>query len=210
MKAYRDKYAPSWLLEEVRRKTRDDGTMCSADLALYTRALMPSLAPKVDSPPSEATFEWVKRPVESVAQVSGYIDGSRLNADHTLYGLCARQGWAIAAFDKEDKLAAAAHGRTPLWAAGIHATELWGLLMAAQTFDPGCSLKVDFQPVQKGSQRDRAWAMAPNRKFARAWGPVASALEGDTKRVIWMPAHCNPNNIEHRKLSDGSPLTAAD
>ena len=82
--------------------------------------------------------------------------------------------------------------------------------MAVQTFDPACSLKVDCLAVQKGAQRGMAWASAPNRKFARAWGPVAVALEDDTSRITWMPAHCNLGSIEHKKLSNGSPLTAAD
>eukprot|EP00973_Karenia_brevis_P049407 6855064-Karenia_brevis.AAC.1 len=55
-----------------------------------------------------------------------------------------------------------------------------------------------------------AWAAAPERKFGRAWGPVAAALDGEAKRVVWMPAHCTESNIEHKKCSDGAPLTAAD
>ena len=81
--------------------------------------------------------------------------------------------------------------------------------MAVQTFDPGCSLKVDCLAVKKGSQRDLAWASAPNRKFARAWGPIAVALEDDVSRVTWMPAHCSLRDTEHKQLGDGSPLTAA-
>ena len=48
------------------------------------------------------------------------------------------------------------------------------------------------------------------KKFARAWGLVAIALEGDTERVCWMPAHCSQENTDHKKLSNGTSLTKAD
>ena len=131
--------ASSWLLDEVSRKIGVDGSVSAGDFGLYTRALMPSPIAKVDPPPAEHTFEWVKVPESSDVQVTSYVDGSRLDAEHDLYGFCARQGWAIAAYDDKDELVMAAHGRTPFWADGIHATELWGLLMAVQTCDPGSS-----------------------------------------------------------------------
>ena len=84
------------------------------------------------------------------------VDGSRLDADNDLYSFCARQGWAIAAYDDNDELVATAHGRTPFWAKRIHATELWGLLMALQTIDPHCPLKVDCFAVQTSALRDAA------------------------------------------------------
>ena len=160
-------------------------------------------------PPSEETFVWVKTPDSSVSQAHGYVDGSRLDAEHDLHGFCARQGWAIAAFDDEDKLVAAAHGVTPIWAEGIHATELWGLLQALLSFDPSCPLFVDCKAVQLGTLRDMVWANAPCRTFARAWGPVAQALEGDSNRVAWMPAHNAMTGFEHKKLSNGNALQKA-
>jgi hypothetical protein len=150
---------------------------------------------------------WVKEPHPDAVQAQGYVDGSRLDGEHDLHGLCARQGWAFAAFDNDDELVAAAHGRTPWWAEGIHATELWGLLKAVQTLDPGCPLLVDCQAVQIGSQKGEAWAIAPSRAFARAWGPVAAALEEATDRVSWMPAHNAATGLEHKKRSDGKALT---
>ena len=144
----------------------------TAEADLLTRALMPSLEPRIDRPPPDATFKWIKAPSRFASQVQGYVDGSRLYAEHELCGLVARQGWAIAAYDDNRQLVAAAHGRTPAWADGIHAAELWGLLMATQSFDPGCALKVTCLSVQQGSVRDIGWATAPGRKFARAWAPL--------------------------------------
>ena len=100
-------------------------TLSPADRDLLTRGIAASPAPKLDAPPAQETFEWVVRPDPQAVQSNGYIDGSRLDAEHDLHGLCARQGWAIAAYDQDQKLVAAAHGRTPPWADGIHATELW-------------------------------------------------------------------------------------
>ena len=167
---------------------------------------MESPAPSLDSPPAADTFEWVVEPDMQAVQVDAYIDGSRLDAEHDLCGLCARQGWAIAAYDQEHKLVAAAHGRTPLWASGIHATELWGLLMAVQSFDPGCTLKVDCAAVQLGSKRDSAWATAPCRPLARAWAPICNGLIDDRERVVWMPAHNTAATISGKRLSNGQPL----
>jgi len=184
--------------------------MEAAHLDLFTRALMPTPAVAVDQPPKEATFEWVKMPTPGAQHAVAYIDGSRLYAEHNLHDLCARQGWAIAAFDSGGNLVAAANGRTPGWAVGIHATELWSMLMAVQTFDPGCVIKGDCQAVQKGTRRGTSWANAPNRKFARIWGPVAVALEGDEERAVWMPAHCAEAAASQKRLSNGDLLTVAD
>ncbi len=75
---------------------------------------------------------WIKEPDGQAVQVAAYSDASCVDAEHDLFGLCDRQGWASAAFDGERRLVAAAHGRPPAWAQGIHAAELWGLLMGAQ------------------------------------------------------------------------------
>jgi len=178
----------------------------TAEADLLTRALMPSLEPRIDRPPPDATFKWIKAPSRFASQVQGYVDGSRLYAEHELCGLVARQGWAIAAYDDNRQLVAAAHGRTPAWADGIHAAELWGLLMATQSFDPGCALKVDCLSVQQGSVRGIGWATAPGRKLARAWAPLVAALEGEP-RVTWMPAHCSEDHLDGKLLGDGSKLT---
>ena len=39
--------------------------------------------------------------------------------------------WASAVYNSEGEIVAAANGRPPAWAEGIHGAELWGLLMAA-------------------------------------------------------------------------------
>lgn len=208
---YRHENAPQWILDLVDSSTKADGTveLSPSDHLLFTRALLKSPEPVIDLPPSEETFVWVMTPDESVSQAHGYVDGSRLDAEHDLHGLCARQGWAIAAFDNADKLVAAAHGVTPMWAEGIHATELWGLLQALLSFDPGCPLLVDCKAVQLGTLRDTVWANAPCRTFARAWGAIAQALEGNSDRVAWMPAHNVLTDFEHKKLSNGDALQKA-
>ena len=150
------------------------------------------------------------RPDPQAEQVDAYVDGSLLDAEHDLHGLCARQGWSIAAYDLEHRLVAAAHGRTPPWADGIHATELWGLLMAVQSFDPACTVKVDCAAVQLGSKRDSTWANAPSRSFGRAWGPISSALADDPERVAWMPAHSTATSFIGKRLSNGQPVRAHD
>jgi len=209
---FRRENAPKWILELAERSRDSNGlvTLDPADRDLLTRAILKSPEPSIDKPPAEATFEWVKRPSSSAMQASAYVDGSRLNAEHDLCGLCARHGWAIAAYDCDDNLVAAANGQVPDWAEGIHATELWGLLMALEALDPGCPIKVDCKAVQLGTLRDASWANAPCRTFARAWGPVANALEGDKARVVWMPARSLLGNITHKRISNGMPLRAAD
>eukprot|EP00973_Karenia_brevis_P061238 8515484-Karenia_brevis.AAC.1 len=136
-----------------------------------------------------------------------FSDGSRLYAEHDLYGLCARHGWAFAAYDHQHRLVAAAQGRAPPWATGIHATELWGLLMAVQSVDPQCKTLIDCQAVHKGCARDISWANAPARTFGRAWGPLIASVCDQPDRVIWMPAHCT-GDFSHRVLSNGAPLLA--
>ena len=209
LEEYRARHAPKDWLAEVTGKLQG-GPLAAADLALFTRALMPSPAARVDAAPLGSTFKWVKEPAGDAAPAVAFSDASRLDAEHDLYGLCARQGWAIAAFDREGNLVAAAHGRPPEWAQGIHAAELWGLLMAAQTFDPNCPIKVDCRSVQQGAQHPAAWAGAAHRRFARAWKPLSTALAGDGRRVSWVPAHCGPESVGRKQLDDGSFLSAGD
>ena len=98
--------------------------LSAADLFVFTRALMPSPASRVEAQPTESTFVWVKEPASGAVHVAGSCDGSQLDAEHDLYGPCARKGWANAAFDADWQLVAAAHGHMPARAKGKHATEL--------------------------------------------------------------------------------------
>ena len=119
LEEYRGQHAPKDWLDEVSSKLRC-GALSAADIALYTRALMPSPAPTVDPAPADSTFVWIKEPGGLAMQVAAYTDASRVDAKHDLYGLCARQGLALACFDGEGRLVAVAHGRLPAWAQGIH------------------------------------------------------------------------------------------
>ncbi len=114
----------------------------------------------------------------------------------------------MAAYDELGRLTAAAHGRTPSWVRGINATELWGLLMGAQSTHPASPLHVDCLSVQRGAQLGIDWANNPARKYARVWTTVASTLEEQGDRVVWMPAHCTQCQEGVKRLSNGSPLTA--
>ena len=187
----RQALVPAWLLAEVRRAVRADYTMEPADLLLYTRALAPSPAAALAPMPQGATFEWVVHPDSGGEYGAGkvYVDGSLLDSDWKLADCCARRGWAFAVANELGDVLASARGRPPSWAAGIHGAELWGLLMAAQTAMPGSAFRTDCLAVQTGTQRGLGWATAPERRLARAWGPLAVALEGHPDGVVWMPAH---------------------
>ena len=54
------------------------------------------------------------QPDPNAAQVEAYVDGLQLHGELDLYGLCARQGGATAAYDISRRLLAAAHRRIPL------------------------------------------------------------------------------------------------
>jgi len=182
----------------------------SADLDLLTRGILRTPEPEVDKPPQGESFEWVVRPNPRAVQVDAFVDGSRLAGEHDLFGMCARQGWAFAAYDVDQQLVAAAKGRTPDWAEGIHATELWALNMALQSLDPGCVIKGDCQAVHRGSQRGIRWAGEAGRTLARAWGPVAAALGDAPERALWMPAHCTDKSMIGKTMSDGRLVTKHD
>ena len=178
---------------------------------MVTRALRQTPAPKVDLADTEESFHWVLRPRSTISgQCTVYIDGSRLFGEHELYGMCARHGWAFSIFDELNMLVAAAHGRPPSWAEGIHGAELWGLLQAASSSGPEDLLKVDCLAVKLGAHRGCEWAMAPCRKLGRAWGPLSLILEGDARRVIWMPAHCRVSQAGSKLMSNGLPITVRD
>lgn len=201
---------PAWLYTQAKQAIRADGTMAPVDLALYTRALMVSPAATLEPQPPAETFEWVQRPVDDYVTGKVYVDGSRIDGEHSLAGMCARHGRAFAAYDDTGSLLAAAKGRPPSWAEGIWGAELWGLLMAVTSADPWAPMRVDCVSVKQGSQKGLAWAGAPDRTLAWAWAPLAAALDDDPRRVVWMPAHCSQDSVGSRKLGNGEGLTKLD
>ena len=152
----------------------------------------------------------MKRPDGDGTHGTVYVDGSWIDGDASLAGLCARHGWAMAIFDSKGSLQASAKGRPPAWASGIYGAELWGLLMATQTADPWAPIRVDCSSVQQGAQLGESWASSPTRKLARAWAPIAAALEEDTERVSWMLAHCTNSHVGVKQLSNGTYLSEID
>ena len=211
---YRKRHAPRWILDRAAANLRPDGTLPHKEHDFLVRAIVATPAPRVERPPIGNTFEWVVPLPSECGPCSIYVDGSRLYAEHDLFNMCARHGWAFSIYNSHLELVAAAHGLPPWWADGIHAAELWGLLQATMVSQPTDMLKVDCLAVQLGSQKGLEWANSPARKFARAWGPLASALEGDSERVVWMPAHCSAASTQQaiedrsrRRLSDGTILT---
>jgi hypothetical protein len=208
----RCRLVPEWLREEVRQALRADGTMAPEDLLLYTRALTPSPEASVAPAPQAETFEWVIRPTDGGGATGGkfYVDGSMLDAEWQLAGCCARRGWAFAVVDEHGEVIASARGRPPAWTGGINGAELWSLLMAALAALPGSTFRIDCMAVQLGTQLGEAWAAASERQLARAWGPLAAALEGHVEDVVWMPAHCTREAVATRRLGDGSKMTEVD
>ena len=206
----RCRMVPLWLRNDVRRAIGHNGSMAMDKLALYTRALISSPEPLVTAAPLEESFNWVKRPEGGLAEGTIYIDGSLLHAEWRLANCCARRGWAFAAVDSNGMVTAAANGRPPAWCSGIRGAESWGLLMAAQAAAPDAHFRVDCLAVQQGAQRGQQWAVAPDRRLARAWAPVAMALGNQPSRVAWMPAHCGQGQIGVKQLSNGDFLSPID
>jgi hypothetical protein len=86
----------------------------------------------------------------------------------------------------------------------------FGILMAALTALPGSTFRIDCMAVHIGTQLGGAWATAPERQLARAWGPLAAALDGQADGVVWMPAHCTCEAVGTKRLGDGSRMTQVD
>ena len=66
---------PPWLLRELQQKLAGGFTFGAADLALYTRAIMPSPEAVVDPAPTEVSLEWLKPPLIGIANGTTYADG---------------------------------------------------------------------------------------------------------------------------------------
>ena len=140
----------------------------------------------------EQSFQWIVDPGASL-DTSGctmYLDGSLLCSEVRYCGLAARRGWAVAIYNKAHELIASARGRPPEWLRGIHGAELWSLLQGLQLDPMGCKILTDCMAVLLGARRGAAWANESRRTYSRAWGPVATALEGDIRALQWVPAHC--------------------
>lgn len=75
------------------------------------------------------------------------------------------------------------------------------MLQATQLSLRHCRLRADCESVHLGA------AIAPSRRFARAWASLVSCIEGDCARVAWMPAHCRASAVGVRVLSNGKTLT---
>ena len=205
----RQKFVPRWLLSKVRAKLAL-GQLCPADLLFYTRAVVPPPEAARRLQPKEETFVWDHRPLYPSPVGTVYIDGSLLFSESKYFGLAARRGWAVAIYSDNGDLMAAAHGRPPAWAAGIHGAELWSLLMAINISDPADPIRTDCMAVLQGSSKGLTWAGDPTRMFARAWGPVCNALADTPERLAWMPAHCGVDSYMSKRLSNGKRMSRVD
>ena len=212
---YRRLNAPDWLQREVGAKLNDSGMLDSTQLAFYTRALARHPRPRITqfAPEDDGFMEWIIQPGGGVLSGEVFVDGSRLYAEHNLFGLCTSIGYAIATFDEQQNLTALARGRPPHWIRGIYGAELFGLMQAAVSALAVTAFRTDCQSVHTGCSNGRSWANAPSRRFARAWGPLNTALEDQSGLVTWMPAHCSaactPEAARARSLkhlSDGTQL----
>ena len=208
--------APDWLLREVASKLDSSGMIDSPELAFYTRALSRHPRPRIAqfAADDEGFMEWIVRPEGGVFSGEVFVDGSRLYAEHRLFDLCTSIGYAIAAFDEHRNLTALARGRPPSWIRGIYGAELFALMQAAVSAFAVTAYRTDCQSVHTGCRNGQAWANAPARRFARAWGPLITALEGQSDLVTWMPAHCSAAQTlqaarerSMRQLSDGTQLS---
>jgi hypothetical protein len=208
LEQYRQQWAPRDLLEEVSAKVQA-GTLTAADIGLYTRGLTPVPDAALTEAPSDASCCWQLRPREEDVHSVAFTDGSRIDADVGLYSLCARSGWGLAIYNERQQLVGAARGRPPWWAASVHATELWAVLMAMRIVDPFCKLWTDCRAIEQGARKGIPWARSGARQYARAWAPIASVLQGDVERVSWMPSHCPVSGETFRTLADGSPVPQA-
>ena len=169
---------------------------------------MPSLEPKIPKQNPSQSFEWVLEPGPSIdtAGCSIYIDGSFLYSETRYCGLAARRGWALAVYNAAGEQIASARGRPPQWAEGIHGSELWSLLQALQLGMMQSLVFTDCMAVLLGARRGQAWANESRRTYARLWGPVCSAMEGDSGSLLWLPAHCTAAQVADRRLSNGSAM----
>ena len=81
-----------------------------AEMAVWTRGLMP--APHALVPPTQLfkTFQWVVRPADGNVTGTVYTDGSLIDGPPYLDGLCKRLGWAFMALDRHDRVTASARG----------------------------------------------------------------------------------------------------
>ena len=207
---FREERVPRWLLNEVASKLAAGGGLAPKDHLLFTRALVSSPAALIPPPPQQETFNWVVQPMQWRSAHTAYVDASRLDAGYELCGLCPRQGWAFAVADDQGRVVAAAHGRPPGWIDSIHGAELWALLMSALNTDPFLPILGDCYSVVQGARRGAVWAQAPQRKLARAWLPLAAALDDAPGRVEWMPAHTSESDIGVKLKGDGRPITEID
>ena len=210
MQSERGRLVPKWLLREVQGKLRGGYVLPAEDIAFYTRGLLKSPASSLPAHDPEDTFVWHVEPRSDLQGCTWYSDGSRIDGAARYAGLCARHGWASAAFDIHGNVAAAAFGKPPNHVDGIFGAELWGLRVSTRYADPSDCFKIDCMSVQAGAQMGTTWAASPGRRHARTWNSIAQALEPSPKRCIWMPAHCSSPHAGCKELSDGSLLTEAD
>ncbi len=208
---YRKTHAPAWIIG-LAASYRSNGYLLPQSLFdLLTRALMRSPAPLVDAVDQLESFEWIMQPLEGVVdKCTVYVDGSRLYAEHGLYGMCVRRGWAFCLMNSRDEIIASARGRPPAWCDGIYGAELWALLQGSRNSGPFDALRMDCLAVQLGTQKGTQWAGSPSRKLGRAWGQLAALLEGDEQRAVWMPAHYSQAQVGQKRLSNGDLLSTAD
>eukprot|EP00973_Karenia_brevis_P014232 1937070-Karenia_brevis.AAC.1 len=121
---------PVKLYRDMKRALRHDGTMDSADLLWFTRALRPSPFAMLPRQQQEETFEWIKCPDGDLFDGMVYTDGSLMDNQSECEGRCRALGWSFIVTDADNKVTAAARGCPASWVETIYGAELWATLLA--------------------------------------------------------------------------------
>ena len=204
--------------DEVPSKARRADIQAGASDAAWARcasagAISHALVPLPVVPAAdltdEGTFHWHGDPPTDSVLATFYTDGSLLDAD--LPG-CARLGWAFVAVDGSGNTVAAASGVPPPWIDSITGAEAWALLMAARSASHGSAYRTDSLNCVDTVRKGAAWALAPQRPLARVWRAALRLFDASDggASIVWMPAHTEISDVGHKRLSDGSTLTAID
>ena len=198
------------LLRNAYQRACTNGT---ADLAVWTRGLMPTQQAVRIAEEHCESFRWIVRPVDGWIAGRIYSDGSMIDGPPCLDGLCRRLGWSFVALDNHGNITASACGVPAICIDTVYGAELWALWQAARVAMPGSSFRIDCLSVLKVFLSGRRAACNSRCKLARVWHGVFASMddhESSNVDIAWMPSHTSAEEIGVTMLSDGTVLTAHD
>ena len=197
--------------EDVLRAAKAAQAAGEGHLPLWSRGLGTiDIAAIPVHPP--ASFSWITAPPDEVLLPALiYTDGSGMDRDLVAGEIMARYAWSLVVVRADGVFVAEAAGSTPPWTSSVYFAEVWAILQAVSLPIPGdLTVITDCLSAVQAFEAGVMEHGSATDSCAGLWRSAAAALGDRRLSLIWMPAHCHPDDAGQFRRSDDQLLSVLD